>query len=49
MDWIFETAISDPLDLKGMQTGGPGVIVEVDEIKLGNRKYHRGIALQVYG
>lgn len=34
--------MSDHLDLEDCQIGGEGIVVEVDECKLGKRKYNRG-------
>lgn len=38
----FRTLVSGNLHEEGMVIGGEGVIVEVDETKLGKRKYNRG-------
>lgn len=35
-------ACGDCVDFEQVQIGGNGVIVEIDETKLGKRKYHRG-------
>lgn len=34
--------VSDSLDFTDMQIGGEGVVVEIDESKLGKNKYHKG-------
>ena len=38
----FRDLVTSSLDEEDQMIGGPGVIVEVDETKLGKRKYHRG-------
>ena len=38
----FRELVSSTLDDEAQIIGGPGIIVEVDETKLGKRKYHRG-------
>lgn len=38
----FRQLVSDSLDLEDATIGGEGIIVEIDETKLGKRKYHRG-------
>jgi hypothetical protein len=42
----FRQLTADSLDITNCMIGGPGVIVEVDESKLGKRKYHRGHAVE---
>lgn len=43
-DWtgFIRQLCADNVDFEDVKIGGPGVIVEVDETKLGKRKYHRG-------
>ena len=43
-DWkiYFHTRVADWLLANPCSLGGPGVIVEVDEAKFGNRKYNKG-------
>jgi len=38
----FRDLVADSLNDVDMQIGGPGVVVEVDETKMGKRKYHKG-------
>jgi len=38
----FRSLVATTLDDEDAQIGGPGVIVEIDETKLGKRKYNRG-------
>lgn len=39
---MFRQLVSDSLDEEDCRIGGEGVIVEIDETKMGKRKYHRG-------
>src|SRR5947207_2250924 len=39
---IFRDLVAASLDDEDCQIGGEGVIVEIDEIKMGKRKYNRG-------
>lgn len=43
-EWVFfiRQMLADMIDFCDVKIGGPGVIVEVDETKLGKRKYHKG-------
>lgn len=34
--------VGDDLDYIDLQIGGPGIVVEIDECKMGKNKYHRG-------
>lgn len=38
----FKKHVADNVSFSEVIIGGPGIIVEVDETKLGKRKYHRG-------
>lgn len=38
----FRTLVAATLDIEDQIVGGPGIIVEIDETKLGKRKYNRG-------
>jgi len=38
----FRRLVADSLDEEDSLIGGPGIIVEIDETKMGKRKYHRG-------
>ena len=38
----FRELVTDSLDMEDCKIGGPGIIVEIDETKLGKRKYHMG-------
>jgi hypothetical protein len=38
----FRQLVSSTLEEEDSMIGGPGIIVELDETKLGKRKYHRG-------
>jgi transposase-like protein len=38
----FRQLAADSLDAEDCTIGGPGIIIEVDESKMGKRKYHRG-------
>lgn len=42
----FRQLCADSLNLEDCLIGGPGIIVEVDETKLGKRKYHRGHSVE---
>ena len=39
---FYRQATADSLDFIDFVVGGPGIVVEVDECKLGKRKYNRG-------
>jgi hypothetical protein len=39
---MFRNLVSDSLDDEDCQIGGEGVVVEIDETKMGKRKYKRG-------
>ena len=38
----IESLLTQTLPIEQQKIGGPGIIVEIDETKLGKRKYHRG-------
>lgn len=38
----FRQLVASSLDIEDTVIGGPGIVVQVDETKLGRRKYHRG-------
>lgn len=38
----FRQLVSSALDERNDKIGGPGIVVEIDETKMGKRKYHRG-------
>lgn len=40
--WHFRQLVASAIDLEDTVIGGEGIIVEVDETKLGKRKYNRG-------
>lgn len=39
---LFQNIISNALDFEDTIIGGEGIIVEIDETKMGKRKFHRG-------
>ncbi|KCZ74571.1 hypothetical protein H311_04462, partial [Anncaliia algerae PRA109] len=38
--------LPDSLEYSEIKIGGPGIIVEIDETKLGKRKYNRGHVIE---
>jgi hypothetical protein len=40
--WMFRRLATSTLSEEDCVIGGPGVVVEIDETKLGRRKYNRG-------
>jgi hypothetical protein len=38
----FRQLISDAVETEDVMIGGEGIVVEIDETKLGKRKYNRG-------
>lgn len=38
----FRRLVASTLDIDATVIGGPGIVIELDETKLGKRKYHRG-------
>jgi IS1 family transposase len=38
----FRSLVSSTLDSESCMIGGPGIVVEMDETKMGKRKYHKG-------
>jgi len=45
----FRELVACSLRVREQKIGGPGVIVQVDETKLGTVKYHRGHRWRVFG
>ena len=44
VEWTYfiRHLVGDSVEQSTMQIGGDGIIVELDETKMGKRKYHRG-------
>jgi transposase-like protein len=42
----FRQLVTSALREEGQIIGGPGIVVEIDETKLGKRKYHRGHSVE---